>query len=306
MSTKALHQPVMISEVISVLDVTANQWYIDATFGRGGHTKQILDSGAKVIALDFDQEAIEYGQKKFSNQIQDQNLILVRENFARLDQTIEKVKKQYASVGPIKGILFDFGTSQDQLKSPDRGFSFDQPDSELDMRMDQRLGVKAKDLLHIMTVEQLTRLFKQYGGERQAKSIAKAIAQYRGENRQNQINTVEQLVEIIKQVKQRQGKLHPATKVFQALRIVVNTELENIKQGLQKCPAVLNQPARIVTIAFHEGEDRIAKHQFKDWEQEGQGKNLTDKPIQADDKEVKANPSARSAKLRVFELTTNN
>jgi 16S rRNA (cytosine1402-N4)-methyltransferase len=296
----------MISQVLSGLDVTADEWYIDATFGRGGHTRQILDSGGKVIALDFDQEAIEYGQKKFTDQIEDQNLILVRENFARLDQTIEKVKKQHAPVSSIKGILFDFGTSQDQLKSPDRGFSFDQPDSELDMRMDQRLGVKAKDLLQIMTVEQLTRLFKQYGGERQAKSIAKAIARFRGKNRQNKIETVGQLVDIIEQVKQRQGKLHPATKVFQALRIVVNTELENIKQGLQRCPAVLDQPARIVTIAFHEGEDRIAKQQFKDWAQAGQGKILTDKPLQADDQEVKVNPSARSAKLRVFELTTNN
>ncbi len=306
MSNKALHQPVMISEVLSGLDVSANQWYIDATFGRGGHTEQILDKGAKVIAFDFDHEAINYGQQKFAEQIAAKDLILVRENFAQLDKTIEKLKKQHASLGPIKGILFDFGTSQDQLKSPDRGFSFDQPDSELDMRMDQRLGVKAKDLLHVMTVGQLTRLFKEYGGERQARSIAKAIASHRGEKRENKIETVGQLVKVIEQVKHRRGKLHPATKVFQALRIVVNTELDNIKQGLQKCPAVLDQPARIVTIAFHEGEDRISKHQFREWEQKNQGKNLTDKPIEASDEEITANPSARSAKLRIFELITNN
>ncbi|MEA2056252.1 MAG: 16S rRNA (cytosine(1402)-N(4))-methyltransferase RsmH [Patescibacteria group bacterium] len=302
MSNKALHQPVMTTEAISGLNLKPNQWYIDATFGRGGHTAQILANKAKIIALDFDQKAIEYGEEKFATEITDGKLILLRSNFAEIDQAIASLKKEN-KVEQIKGILFDFGTSQDQLKSEDRGFSFDQPDSELDMRMDQRLGVKAKDLLMMLSKQQLTDLFYKYGGEKQARKIAQAIDYYRGKNGENKIETVGQLVEIVEQVKTRFSHLHPATKIFQALRIAVNAELENIEQGLSKCLNILDRPARIVTISFHQGEDRIAKMQFKQWKEEKLGKIITKKPIKTSQAEIDKNPAARSAKLRIFELT---
>ncbi len=300
MSNKVLHQPVMVEEAVSALKIKPNQWYIDATFGRGGHTQAMLEKKALVIAFDFDQEAIDYGRKQFEQEIEDKKLILVRENFANLKQAVTDLKLQNQRIGAIKGILFDFGTTQDQLKSQTRGFSFDQPESELDMRMDQRLGVKASDLLTVMPVKQLTEVFKNFGGEHQAKAIAKAIDRYRGPERSKKIETAGELVKIIEQVKHRRGKLHPATKVFQALRIAVNDELNNIEQGLDQSLKVLNPPARIVTIAFHAGEDRIAKHRFKSWQEQEKGSMLYKKPKTAAPAEVEENPAARSAKFRVF------
>ena len=143
-------------------------------------------------------------------------------------------------------------------------------------------------------------MFKQYGGELEAKAIARKIDQYRGPNRKNKIDTVGKLVSLIEQVKQRRGKLHPATKVFQALRIVVNNELENIEQALPQAYELISDQGRIVTIAFHEGEDRIAKHLFKDWQAASQGKMVTKKPIQPSEAEKELNPASRSAKLRIF------
>ena len=168
------------------------------------------------------------------------------------------------------------------------------------MRMDQSLGVKASDLLTVFSVKQLAEIFKRYGGESRAKAIAQAIDRYRGQDRTRKIETVGQLVKIIEQVKHRNGKLHPATKIFQALRIAVNDELTNIEQGLRNCLQVLEPPARVVTIAFHEGEDRIAKHQFKAWQEQQLGTILTKKPMTAAEEELDKNPAARSAKLRIF------
>ncbi len=301
---KPLHQPVMLDQAIKGLNIQAEAWYVDATFGRGGHTSAILQQNANVIAFDFDQQAIEYGEQKFAAEIAEKKLVLVRANFAQLVNKIGQLKTTI-KIGQIKGILFDFGTTQDQLKSATRGFSFDQPDNELDMRMDQRLGVKASDLLMVLTTQQLADLFKNYGGESQAFKIAKAINRYRGKNRTQPITTVGQLTSIIDQVKARTGKLHPATKVFQALRIAVNDELSNIEQGLEQSLKILNAPARIVTIAFHQGEDRIAKQTFKKWAEQGQGEILTDKPLTASETEIEDNPASRSAKLRIFNLTTN-
>lgn len=300
MTNHKLHQPVLLSEAVQALQLQPDQWYIDATFGRGGHTQAMLEAGAKVIAFDFDQQAVNYGQDVFSQQIEAGQLILIRQNFANLSTAIKDLRQDQFASGPILGILFDFGTTQDQLKSETRGFSFATAEAQLDMRMDQRLGVKASDLLAVLSTKQLTELFRKYGGERQAKKIAQRIDRYRGENRQNKIETVEQLVNLIEQVKQRRGKLHPATKVFQALRIVVNDELNNIEQGLPQAWETVTDQGQIVTIAFHEGEDRIAKHQFKNWQQAGKGEMITSKPVQPGPAEIEQNPAARSAKLRIF------
>jgi 16S rRNA (cytosine1402-N4)-methyltransferase len=295
------HQPVMLNKALEYLNVQPHHWYIDATFGRGGHTQAILNQDACVIAFDVDQEAIAYGKKQFESAIKQERLILVQANFAQLETEVSQLINQSSALTAISGFLFDFGTSQDQIKAPHRGFSFEQPEAALDMRMDQNLGVTAADLLAVLSVKQLTQLFKEYGGEEQAKKIAQAIDKFRGPNKQNKIQTVGQLVKIIEQVKKRHSHLHPATKVFQALRIAVNNELSNIEDALPQALSLIENRGRIVTIAFHQGEDRIAKQQFKNWEEQNMGQILTNKPLTPTKQEIDKNPSARSAKLRAFE-----
>lgn len=291
---KALHQPVMLQEAVKFLSVKPNHWYVDATFGRGGHTKAILNQGAKVVAFDFDAEAIKYGKQTCGKSIQTGKLILVQANFTQVKATITNLKKK-GIVDQVWGVLFDFGTSVDQLKSPTRGFSFE-VDAPLDMRMDQELGVTAADLLKVLNEKQLADIFFNYGGERKARQIAKAI-----KKAPKTPETTFELTQIISQVKPyKTGKLHPATKVFQALRIAVNTELENIKQVLPEALELLEPEGRIVTISFHEGEDRLVKTAFKAWQTKGLGQILTKKPLTPTNVEQTKNPRARSAKLRAF------
>ncbi|HEX7017444.1 MAG TPA: 16S rRNA (cytosine(1402)-N(4))-methyltransferase RsmH [Patescibacteria group bacterium] len=291
MNQTAKHQPVMLQEAVDALNVEANAWYVDATFGRGGHTQEILSRGGKVIAFDVDQQAIEYGQSKFADQITEGKLKLVRENFDRLESTLDRDQK-------ISGILFDFGTSVDQLTDDERGFSFDS-DAPLDMRMDNRLGVTAADLLNVLPEKQLADLFIEFGGEHQARSIAKAIVQNREKGQP--LTTTRGLADLIIRTKGRREALHPATKVFQALRIAVNSELDAIEAALPQAWNILQPGGRIVTIAFHEGEDRPVKHILKKWVAEGKGTIITDKPLTPSPAEVATNPRARSAKLRIFE-----
>ncbi len=293
------HITVMLQEAVDYLQVKPGEWYLDGTFGRGGHTGEILAKGGNVIALDFDQESITNGQKKFAQEITAGQLILIRENFVQLDAIL----KTQAKTGQVTGMLFDFGTSTDQLMSTDRGFSFEDPNALLDMRMDNRLGVKASDLLKVLTTKQLTQIFKEYGGEQKAKSIAKNIERIKAESPAS-LETVGALVAAInKTYGHQRGKLNPATKVFQALRIVVNDELTNIEQALPQALANLKPQGRIVTIAFHEGEDRLVKQTFNAWETTNQGKKITTKAIKPSEAEITRNSRSRSAKLRVFERT---
>lgn len=284
------HTTVLLEEAVKELDVQPGRSYIDCTFGRGGHTAEILTHGGNVIALDWDEAAITAGQERFSKEIAEGKLQLIRESFSKLRQVAQNLK-----LTKVSGILFDFGTSTNQLMSADRGFSF-QEDGDLDMRMDNRLGVKAKDILAIIPEKQLTNLFKEYGGEDDAWKIAKAI-----KNSPEPITTSGQLAHLIERVKRvKFGKLHPATKVFQALRIAVNSELDEITQVMPQALQLLEAEGRIVTIAFHEGEDRIVKTTFKEWESQHLGEQLTQRPLVPSEEEVVKNPRSRSAKLRIF------
>ena len=295
-----LHQPVLLAEVIELLRIKQGAWYVDATFGRGGHTEAILQQGGKVIALDVDQAAITYGQEYFAKQIQAQDLILFRENFDRLDQVTSKFKLKH-QIDKISGILFDFGTSVDQLKDKQRGFSFES-DSELDMRMDDRLGVKAKDLLAALSGRELSQMLWELGGEQKARAIAHAII---NERAKQPITTTRQLADLVsKFYGGRKGKLHPATKVFQALRITVNSELDSIQVALPLAFALLTKGGRIVTIAFHEGEDRLVKHYFKKLISENVAAEVTKRALQPTEEEIANNPRSRSAKLRAIEKLT--
>lgn len=291
---KTNHITVFLDQAIELLNVKPDCWYIDATFGGGGHTRNILSKGGKVLAFDFDEQAIEMGLEAFAQEIAKQQLILVQANFADL----EKVVAENKLTGQIDGLIFDFGTSTDQLMSEERGFSFSGL-GELDMRMDKNLGVKAKDLLALLSEKQLTEVFSTYGGELEAKKIAKAIVAQRKAGRF--ISTNQDLVKLVEKNKSYRGKTHPATKVFQALRIVVNDELANIEQVLPQALQVVNQGGRIVTIGFHEGEDRQFKVAFRNWEEKGFGTIVTKKAIEPSEEEVQKNPRSRSAKLRAFE-----
>lgn len=297
------HQAVLVKEVIEALDPQKDHYYIDATFGRGGHSREILKRGAKVIAFDFDQQSIERAKELFSKEIDSQQLILLRENFNKMKSSLSNLKKSLNL--EISGILFDFGTSTDQLMSKDRGFSFEAHDEILDMRMDDRLGVKACDLLKLLDEKQLGKMLFEYGGENDARAIAKKVVALRKKD-PNSLDKVGTLVDIIEEVKGRgqRQKLHAATKTFQALRIIVNDELTNIEEALPMALEILRESKaidkKIVSIAFHEGEDRLVKTFFKDIEAKNLGKIINKKPIQASEQEIIENPRSRSAKLRVL------
>lgn len=294
MSEQHTHTPVMLVEVVEHLAIMPGKWYIDATFGRGGYTETILDQGAFVVAFDHDAEAVAYGEKQFEYELAHNKLIIIRENFLHLSKTISDLRER-TNVGDIQGVVYDFGTSSEQLTSIERGFSFS-GSAPLDMRMDDRLGVTAADLLHVLSEKQLTQLFQEKGGEHQARSIAKKIVAQRATK---PVTTTQELVSIITKAKSNHsGKLHPATKVFQALRIAVNDELTNIEESLPQAVELIVPGGHVVTVAFHQGEDAIAKQVFRQAQIDEIGE--TTGPFTPSEIEVVQNPRARSAKLRVF------
>jgi len=300
MTVVADHQPVMLQETLGFLDVKPNNWYIDATFGRGGHTAAILDKQGRVLAFDWDIEAIAFGETHFSTAIAEGKLILNRASFSTMSDTIKGTAAKH-SIPCFTSVLFDFGTSSDQLTSGDRGFSFSHQ-GPLDMRMDQRLGVKAMDLLALVPEKQLAELFFEQGGEPESRQIAKAI-----KTSPVPITTTSQLSELIELVKHKHaGRLHPATKVFQALRIAVNSELDEITAALPQSLEIIEPGGVIITIAFHEGEDRLVKNAFRAWQNAERGLVETKKPVTPSAEEITSNPRARSAKLRVFRKHTHD
>ncbi len=289
------HISVLKTEALDALQVNATQWYIDATFGRGGHTRAILERGGRVIGFDCDQDAVAFGEANFAQEIQDGRLILINQNFGKLKDSWERLRTE-KDIPAIAGILFDFGVSSPQIDTAERGFSFIH-NGPLDMRMDKRLGVQAKDLLIVLPEKQLAELFWVYGGEEQSRRIAKMIVQQRT---RKPFTTTQELAEAISKVKPRTGHLHPATKVFQALRMAVNSEVDSIEAALPQALEVVQAGGKIVTISFHEGEDRVVKHLFQKWQDKGYGQPLDKKAVMPTEAEVTHNPRSRSAKLRVF------
>ena len=294
------HIPVLQKEVIDYLDPKPNENFIDATIGEGGHTAAILEKNkpnGKVLGIEIDPEILE----KFKFQ---DRLILVNDSYVNLKNIIEKY-----NFGPIKGILFDLGMSSWHLEESGRGFSF-QKDEPLDMRYDESLKFKvqsskltAEEILNKWRGEELEKILREYGQERFAQGIAKKIIETR---RIRPIKTTFQLVEIIKRATPswyHHQRIHFATKTFQALRITVNNELENIKKGLEEALDVLGDGGRLVVISFHSLEDRIVKNFFSTFAKgyEGQERKieiLTKKPIRPSLEEIKTNKRSRSAKLR--------
>jgi len=282
-----MHKSVLLAEVIEGLAVKPGEWYIDATFGAGGHSTAIADHGGHVVAIDQDPQTAAF-VKKESGRVK-----LMIGNFAQLKDLVAM-----AGVGQVQGVLYDLGVSSMQLDQGSRGFSF-REDAPLDMRMSQNLQVTAKDLVNHLEEKELYAIFTKYAQEQRARAIAHAIVRAR---RIKPIDTTGQLARVVEEVyRGRRGKLHPATKIFQALRIVVNQELENLVASLPQAVELLKSGGRLAVISFHEGEDRAVKRFFNTQAANEVMKIITKKPIIPSREEIVENSRSRSAKLRIAE-----
>lgn len=295
------HIPVLLTEVVEALQVREGMNVIDCTLGDAGHAEAILKKNGpngKVLGIDVDPEAI-LRAKHFLHEYGDR-VIVVRDNFARLQQIVQKTDIQ-----PIGGILMDLGWSTPQFEERGRGFSFLHQEEPLDMRLSGSGDRSAAELIADASQEALEKIFRLYGEEGLAKEIAQAISEY---TREKSIERVKDLVDIVLSVYRKKlktdkevpwiGGLHPATKVFQALRIAVNNELNVLETALPQALEVLAPGGRLAVISFHSLEDRVVKHFFKS---QKHIRILTKKPITCATEEYDHNPRSRSAKLRVVE-----
>lgn len=291
------HVSVLLKEAINALEVKPRSWYLDLTLGDGGHTLEILKRGGSVIGVDADPQAIERTKKRLGDLGFLGRVKLVQGNFRDIDILI-KQQTDSASQG-FDGAIFDLGVSSLQLETPQRGFSFGKM-GPLDMRMDPTLAVTALDLVNNLSRKELYGLFKSMGEEKYSKRVAEALVRAR------EVKQFETTVELAEAVVRVFGgfreKIHPATRVFQALRMAVNDELGALQEGLQKVKEKIKKNGSIVVISFHSLEDRIVKNAFKEWEFEGLGEVLTKKPVVPGEEEIAENPRSRSAKLRVFKV----
>lgn len=308
------HVPVLLDEVLESLNVKPDGVYVDATFGRGGHSDGILKklgSKGKLIALDQDPDAIKKANELFGA---DPRFSIAKLNFSQLDLALAA-----AGYGTgVDGILFDLGVSSPQLDNPDRGFSFSHT-GPLDMRMDTTRGVSASDWLLTVGENELARVIKQYGEERNAKRIARAIVSEVNRRKQNETVvelTTQDLAQIVASASARVDRhKHPATRTFQAIRIFINQELDELTQVLPKTLKLLRAGGRLVVISFHSLEDRIVKRFMRDNAKEdpmyaglpnvppeARAKLKTiGRAVKAGNTEVQLNPRSRSAVLRVAE-----
>ena len=295
-----IHTAVLKKEVLQYLNPQANENFIDCTVGEGGHAEEILlktKPAGKLLGIDLDPQQIissHWLEARFQDRV-----ILVNDSYSRLQEILERKNFQL-----INGILLDLGMSSVQLEGTEKGFTF-KIDQGLDMRYNDQMGyLTAEKIINEWPEEKLEKMIKEYGEEKFSKKIAKEIVEARKKGR---IKTTFQLIEVIRSAtppqyqranSRRQGKIHYATRTFQALRIMVNDELENLKKVLPQVVSLLAQDGRIVIISFHSLEDRIVKNFFLEESKKGKIKILTKKPITASSAEIKENPRARSAKLR--------
>lgn len=275
-----VHIPVLLNEVIEGLNIKKDGIYLDLTLGRAGHSNVILSKLSKkglLIGVDQDEEAINASKERLSKI--SNNFVLIRDNFSNIDNILKTL-----NIDKVDGILMDLGVSSPQFDDENRGFSY-RFDSELDMRMDKRNPLTAKKIVNEYSLENLYKIFNEYGEDKYSYSIAKNIVK---EREKKPISTTFELVDIIKRSKPSKelNKVgHPAKQIFQALRIEVNDEINVLKNTLGKALNHLNHSGRLAVITFHSGEDKIVKHLFKDLTvTEG---NRYDLPIEEDKKEYR-------------------
>lgn len=306
---EATHVTVMAREAMTFLEPAPGRRYLDGTLGGGGHTEQILEGSSpdgQVLGLDWDDMALGMAQRRLARF--GSRLIARRASYAAAQETLTEV-----GWGAVNGALLDLGLSSFQLDAAERGFSFRSP-ARLDMRMDNRQSLDACEMINRYSADALERILREYGEEPQARRLAKAIVEARAARA---IESTDALVELIVRVKGRGARAHhPATQVFQALRIAVNRELEQLEKFLADGYRLLAPQGRMVIISFHSLEDRLVKNAFRKWHAAclcpprtpvcrcgwtPKAKLLTRRAVQPQADEARANPRARSARLRAVE-----
>jgi 16S rRNA (cytosine1402-N4)-methyltransferase len=285
-----IHAAVLVRRAIEYLAIRPDGIYVDATFGAGGHSRAILGrlSTGRLIAVDADPQAAARAAA-----MADARFTFIQANFREITRVLDR-----CAIDSVDGVLFDLGVSSMQLDDAERGFSLRSP-APPDMRMDPGVGRSAYEILATASEGELADLFFHYGEERSARRIARAIVARRSSGALP--NTTAEFAQLVAGVVQRRGRrerIHPATRVFQALRIAVNDELDALREGLQGAIGRLRGAGRIVAISFHSLEDRIVKQTFRDDERLDV---VTKRPILPQEEEIAENPSARSAKLRAAE-----
>ncbi|OGH16773.1 MAG: 16S rRNA (cytosine(1402)-N(4))-methyltransferase [Candidatus Levybacteria bacterium RIFCSPHIGHO2_02_FULL_40_18] len=295
------HTPALLKEAVSALNVRPNGKYIDATIGGGGHSAEIIRRGGKVLGIDQDEDAIEYIKKNQESGIENQELVLTRGNF----KDIERIARERGFVN-ADGVLFDLGFSSYQMEKSGKGFSFLR-DEPLDMRMSIETKLTARDIVNSASRDELYNIFSKFGEEKNAYAFCDSIVRARSIK---PIETSRELAEIVARASGTHlrgvTRLHPATRVFQALRIAVNSEIDNLKEGLAGAFEILAPNGRLIVISFHSLEDRVVKLFFARLAREGRAILANKKPIVPSEEEIKANRRARSAKLRILEKITNS
>ncbi|MDP7049522.1 MAG: 16S rRNA (cytosine(1402)-N(4))-methyltransferase RsmH [Verrucomicrobiota bacterium] len=305
--TEFIHEPVLLEEALSALQPVAGRLYVDGTIGGGGHAEAILEASGpdgRLVAFDRDDRAIDatvMRLARFGDRVE-----LHREPFSGLTKRLLKAS--------CDGVLLDLGVSSPQLDEAERGFSF-QAEGPLDMRMDQRQPMTAEQLVNELEAEELAKIFWELGGERRSRRIARAIVEQRGMQR---LETTTQLANTVERACPRRARTHPATGVFQALRMAVNDELTQVRAGLEAAWSVLKPGGRLAVISFHSGEDRLVK-QFsrrlaKPYTVRGEvdvpelrepcepsARELNRRSIKPGAAELERNPRSRSAQLRALE-----
>jgi 16S rRNA (cytosine1402-N4)-methyltransferase len=299
------HRPVLVRESVELLAPRAGSLVVDGTCGGGGHSAEILRTGADVLALDQDPDAIAFAGQKLGDY--GGRLTLVQANFREAGRVLDEL-----GIVGIGGALLDLGVSSRQLENASRGFSVVRQ-GPLDMRMDPRRELTAATIVNSYTEEDLTRIFRELGEEPAARRIASQLVKLR---KTSSFQDTMQLAKAIEKIVWRHGRRHPATQVFQALRMEVNDELGALEEGLRGLTKRLESGARIAVITFHSLEDRIVKNFFRDRSREWLDRRewpeprrnpdftlrlVTDKPVEPGENEQRNNPRSRSAKLRVAE-----
>jgi 16S rRNA (cytosine1402-N4)-methyltransferase len=284
------HYPVMLAESLEYLAIKPDGKYLDCTAGLGGHTCAIaarLTAGGTVISNDRDSQSLEMARQNASRTVEDWQ---------------DRIEFQHAAFSELNeqnldGLLADLGVSRFQLTTPERGFSF-QAEGDLDMRMDRSRGVTAAELLNHSAEKAIADWLYQFGEERRARKIAGAIVRARP------IRSTLHLAGVVERAAPRTGPLHPATRTFMALRMVVNREQEELDALLNAAPRMVKPGGRIVIISFMSLEDRKVKESFRELKRQGRANILTKKPLEPTEQEIRENPPSRSAKLRAVEIVT--
>jgi len=305
MNKLKVHEPVMVNEVLHFLQLnrfskTKKKVVVDATVGAGGHAIELIKKGFFVLGIDADKEMLAIAEKNLKKACpvpvshRDQCFKLLHGNFRKIDSLIgDQVKSE------LIGIYFDLGVSSYHFDKSSRGFSYKDPNALLDMRLEgNKNALKASDLLNSLRKEQLQMLFREVVGYKLANKISAEVIKKR---EITLFSKVADFLEVLEKVNMGTSHIHSATKPFMALRMAVNSELENLKEALPRAFEKLNTGGRLVIISFHSGEDRIVKEIFKGFEEKSDGKIITKKAIKPSQKEIAVNARSRSAKLRAIE-----